>query len=142
MSLYIDTSCLWKLLVAEVDSAKVYELVYREPEVVVSTFAELEAEQLLLALRLGGLMKPRQYTRTCGVLAGFRGLDPFRHRSVIGDLAQISRNQILRSPSYCRTPDRLHLAAMEALGVRRLLTNDNQQAAAAQTLGFEVLFPR
>ena len=35
--------------------------------------------------------------------------------------------------------DRLHLAAMEDLGVRRLMTADEAQAAAAKALGFEVL---
>ena len=34
------------------------------------------------------------------------------------------------------------LAAMEALGIRRLLTNDDQQAAAARALGFGVVLPR
>ena len=142
MSLYLDTSCLWKLLVVEPESARVNEIVFGEIEVIVSTYAELETEQQLLSLRLGGRMKPRHYTRTCGVLAGFRGSEPFRHRSVPHDLAQIARRQILNSDVYCRTPDRLHLAAMEALGVSRLLTNDDQQAAAARALGFGVVLPR
>jgi predicted nucleic acid-binding protein len=38
--------------------------------------------------------------------------------------------------------DRLHLAAMQALDVRRLLTNDEIQARAAAALGFEILRPR
>lgn len=41
-----------------------------------------------------------------------------------------------------RTLDRLHLATMEALGLRRLLTNDETQARAAAARGFEVLRPR
>jgi hypothetical protein len=43
---------------------------------------------------------------------------------------------------YCRTLDRLHLACMEALRVRRLLTNDDAQARAAERAGFDVTFPR
>ena len=43
---------------------------------------------------------------------------------------------------HCRTLDRLHLAAMEALGLRRLLTNDEIQGRAAKARGFEVLLPR
>lgn len=42
---------------------------------------------------------------------------------------------------HCRTLDRLHLATMEALGLRRLLTNDVLQARAARALGFEVRTP-
>ena len=38
-------------------------------------------------------------------------------------------------------PVELHLAAMDELGVRRLLTNDAKQAAAARVLGYEVLHP-
>ena len=42
---------------------------------------------------------------------------------------------------HCRTVDRLHLAAMDELGLRRLLTNDKAQAAAAAALGFTVITP-
>ncbi len=42
---------------------------------------------------------------------------------------------------HCRAFDRLHLAAMEELGARRLMTNDKNQAAAAKALGFEVITP-
>ena len=43
--------------------------------------------------------------------------------------------------THCRTLDRLHLAAMEELNVRRLMTNDASQAAAARAMGLEVLTP-
>ncbi len=43
---------------------------------------------------------------------------------------------------FCRTLDRLHLAAMEDLQVRRLLTNDAIQAEAANELGFQVILPQ
>jgi predicted nucleic acid-binding protein len=42
---------------------------------------------------------------------------------------------------HCRTLDRLHLAAMEELGLRRLMTNDAAEAAGAKALGFEVVGP-
>jgi hypothetical protein len=44
--------------------------------------------------------------------------------------------------AYCKTLDSLHLGAMASLGLKRLLTNDDQQAAAARALGFTVLLPR
>jgi hypothetical protein len=44
--------------------------------------------------------------------------------------------------TYCRTLDRLHLAAMQVLEVHRLLTNDDTQARAARGLGFEITRPR
>ena len=42
---------------------------------------------------------------------------------------------------HCRTLDRLHLAAMEELGLRRLMTTDTAQAAGGKALGFEVVSP-
>ena len=59
----------------------------------------------------------------------------------IDDLAE----QMVRSlpkRAYCATLDRLHLAAMQALGISRLLTNDAAQAKAARQLGFDVTLPR
>ncbi len=142
MSLYVDTSCLLKLVFVEPESARVHQLVQAEPQVTVSTLAELEAEQMLWSQLLGGALSRRDHTRLRGFLAGLRGAAPFVHKTVPHDLAQIARRQILATRAYCRTPDRLHLAAMEALGVQRLLTNDDQQAAAARALGFGVVRPR
>jgi predicted nucleic acid-binding protein len=42
---------------------------------------------------------------------------------------------------HCRTLDRLHLAAMEELSLRRLMTTDTAQAAGGKALGFEVVSP-
>jgi uncharacterized protein with PIN domain len=42
---------------------------------------------------------------------------------------------------HCRTLDRLHLAAMEELDVRRLMTTDAAEADGARALGFEVVHP-
>jgi predicted nucleic acid-binding protein len=44
--------------------------------------------------------------------------------------------------THCRSLDRLHLAAMEELGVSRLMTHDVRQARAAVEAGFEVVEPR
>ena len=142
MSLYLDTSCLLKLVFVEPESDRVYRLIQAEAQVVVSTLAELEAEQQLWSQRLGGILTRRELTRLNGFLAGLRGAAPFVHMTTPHDLAQISRGQISTSGVYCRTADRLHLAAMAALGVDRLLTNDDQQAAAARALGFAVVLPR
>jgi uncharacterized protein with PIN domain len=51
MSLYLDTSCLWKLLVDEPESARVREIVGKEPLVVISSYTEFEAGQVLMSLR-------------------------------------------------------------------------------------------
>lgn len=142
MSLYLDTSCLWKLLVDEPESARVREIVGKEPLVVISSYAEFEAGQVLMSLRLGASITARREARIGNLLAGFRGIEPFQHRGLPYDLSKIARQQVLSSSIYCRTADRLHLAAMEALGLHRLLTNDEQQAAAARALGYRVVLPR
>ena len=57
---------------------------------------------------------------------------------------EVAEEHLRRLPreAHCPTLDRLHLAAMEALDLRRLLTNDDAQARAAQALGFAVIVPR
>jgi hypothetical protein len=50
--------------------------------------------------------------------------------------------RLLPREVHCPTLDRLHLAVMRSLDVRRLLTNDAAQARAARALGFAVMVPR
>ena len=42
---------------------------------------------------------------------------------------------------HCRSIDPLHLAAMEELGLKRLMTHDVRQAKAAVEGGFQVIRP-
>lgn len=141
-ALYLETSCLLKLLFYEPDSPRVHELVAAESDVVVTSLVELEAEQQILARYLAGrLSRSRRIT----VLARMRELlaqAPFERLSPPVSFLDAALRQARGSRVYCRTLDRLHLGAMEALGLRRLLTNDDQQAAAARALGFEVILPR
>lgn len=141
MSIYLDTSCLVKLLKAEPETAAVSRLVHGETVVVVSALALLEVEQQITAARLGGDLTPAQARQAGEALAATIAQPPFVVRAVATDVFQIARRQSAGS-AYCRTLDRLHLAAMEALGVDRLLTNDAAQAAAARALGFGVVLPR
>jgi predicted nucleic acid-binding protein len=59
-------------------------------------------------------------------------------------MIEVAETQVraLRKAAHCRTPDRLHLATMQVLGLQRLLTNGDRQAAAARALGFQVSLPR
>ncbi len=43
--------------------------------------------------------------------------------------------------AYCRSLDRLHLAAMEELNISRLMTLDQTQGRAARALGYKVTYP-
>lgn len=144
MSLYLDTSCLLKLLFPEPESARVLDLVGREQRIVVSTLARLEA-----LVQINGREEGRFITRRVGAslrraLESLLATPPFEPIDSPGHLDRIAEAQLRERTraAHCRTIDRLHLAAMEGLGVRRLLTNDDQQSKAARALGFEVSAPR
>lgn len=141
MSLYLDTSCLLKLVLVEPESERVRELAEAEPEVVVSSLARFEAVQNLLALRLGGEINRAQHQRCVAKFEELLRTAPLKVVAFPYGAVELADKHHLREP-YCRTLDRLHLGAMEALGLRRLFTNDDQQADAAHALGFEVVLPR
>jgi predicted nucleic acid-binding protein len=67
---------------------------------------------------------------------------PFRFVDLAGSVFSTAIRQDWAAGSlHVRVMDRLHLAAMEELKVRRLMTNDASQAAAAQALGWDVIVP-
>jgi predicted nucleic acid-binding protein len=144
VSLYLDTSCLLKLLFPEPESARVLELIASEQKVVVSSLARLET-----LVQIRGREEGRFLTRKTGAslrrtLESLLTRSPFEPTDSPAHLDRIAHAQLSERgrSAHCRTLDRLHLAAMEGLGVRRLMTNDDQQGAAARALGFEVSFPR
>src|SRR5213593_738193 len=126
--IYIDTTCLMKLLLLEPASHAVRQAVAREDAVVVSSLAELETEVQLKASYLGGELRASQWRQHLLRLAAFRNLDPFQFRVLGGSLFQTALRQHRRNRQiHCRTLDRLHLAAMEELRLNRLLTTDDSQ---------------
>jgi predicted nucleic acid-binding protein len=144
MSLYLDTSCLLKLFFAEPESARTAALVARERRVVVSSLARLEALVQIQARVAGGLLRGRKAASLLGVIDGTLARAPYDVVMAPGGIDRIAEQQILPMTRsvHCRTLDRLHLAAMQAFGLRRIFTNDDTQARAALALGFEVLSPR
>jgi predicted nucleic acid-binding protein len=140
--IYLDTSCLLKLLVDEPESEAVRVAVASESEVIVSALAELEAVVQLRGGWLAGEYRERRYRSYLRQLNLFRDIDPFRFRPLAGSLFQTAMRQDRNTGRvHCRTLDRLHLAAIEELGLRRLMTNDVAEAAGARALGFEVVSP-
>jgi hypothetical protein len=140
--IYLDTSCLLKLLLEERESEAVRQAVGREVEVVVSALVELEAAVQLRAARLGAAIGERRYRAYRTQLTGFRSMDPFRFMSLPGSLFETALRQEQRGLGpHVRSLDRLHLAAMEELGLRRLMTNDAAQGNGARALGFDVVRP-
>ncbi|SRR5260221_8922915 len=140
--IYLDTSCLIKLLREEPESNRVRLAVDNEQIVIVSSLVELETEIQLKASALGGIIRPGQWRHYQIRLTALRNLDPFHFRHLPGSVfvAALRQHQRPRA-GYCRTVDRLHLAAIEELGLSRLMTLDRQQARVATDLGFQVLYP-
>lgn len=144
MSLYIDTSCLLKVPFPEPETARVMQLVAAEEHVVVSSLARLETVVQIHARLCGGLLsRPagRQLIRRLDELLRRTPYDVVRVPLSALDLAEKQVRPPQRE-AYCPTLDRLHLAVMRALDVRRLLTNDDAQARGARELGFSVVLPR
>ena len=129
MSVYLDTSCLLKLLFDEPETERTMELVTGESRVVVSTLARLEAVIQLQARATGGLMSPRSATRLLGRMDALLRRKPYELVATPVTTFEAAEDQVLplgRS-TYCRTLDRLHLGAM---------------ARAASAVGFTVTMPR
>jgi hypothetical protein len=141
MSVYLETSCLLKLVLDEPDSPAVEAALEGETDILVSTLARLEAESVLLAMRLGGELSKRQLTVAKQTLDLILTRAPFRPVRLPADACETALRQLAGSPGYCRTFDRLHLAAAEALGPQRFMTADRAQANAATALGLEVVSP-
>src|SRR5262245_21373924 len=144
MSIYADTSCVLKLLFPEPETPRVMEIVAVEEHVVVSNLARLETLVQLHARVAGGLLSrssARAITSRLETLLQHAPYESVRAPAEIVDLAEEYVTRLTRE-TYCPTLDRLHLAAMQSLGLRRLLTNDSSQARAGRTMGFSVVTPR
>lgn len=141
-AVYLDSSSLLKTLWHEPESPAVLEAIAREDHVVVSVLAELEAEVQLRAKRLGGALTKRRYDAYRAALQSLRQLAPFEFRDLTGGVFRLAiRQHVSSSTAHCRSLDRLHLAAMGELGVRRLMTNDTKQGVAARAMGYQVVSP-
>lgn len=144
MALYLDTSCLLKVFFPEPETDRTLALICAEPEVIVSLLAKLETLLQIHARVAGGLLSPARAGRLRQRFEAVIKLAPYEQVRCPADVIDIAAGQIkvaVRS-GHCRTLDRLHLATMQALEVRRLLTNDDTQAAAARALGLDVVSPR
>lgn len=144
MGLYIDTSCLLKLLFLERESSRVQLMVATEKQVIVSSLVRLETMVRIQGRLAGGLLSKPQALKLCRTLEHILQADPFEFRPCSAILMKDAEKQIfpMATSVYCRTLDRLHLAAITTFGIKRLFTNDEAQATGARGLGLEVIMPR
>ena len=138
----MDTSSFLKLFFKEPESPAVRQEVFTTPKVIISSLVEFEGRNQLQASRLGGDYNEKSYQGFLLRIESLKDTDPFDFRKLAGTLFETAIQQVQDAHNlYLRSMDRLHLAAMEELGIRRLITNDFKQAEAAQAKGFEVVVP-
>jgi len=144
MSLYLDASCLLKVLFPEPETSRVMQLVAAEEHVVVSTLARLETLVQVQARAAAGLLTRPAARSLVARLEALLGQTPYEVVRAPAEVVDVAEGQVRPLPreAYCPTLDRLHLAVMKSLDLRRLLTNDDAQARAARALGFSVVVPR
>jgi predicted nucleic acid-binding protein len=139
---YLDSSSLLKLLWPEPESDAVRLAVAADDLVIVSSLAELESEVQLKAAWLAGRYREARWRQFRSKLSELRETEPFRFHRLTAAVFEVAlRQQRGEGKTHCRTLDRLHLAAMAELNVRRLVTNDASQAGAARAMGLEVVIP-
>ena len=143
-SLYLDTSCLLKLLLPEPETRRVVEILAEEEHIVVSSLARLEAMSQIHSRVLGGNLTRASARSLVARMDGLLADDPCELLRAPAEIIDVAEGQIRGFPKsgLCPTLDRLHLAVMTALDVDRLLTNDDAQARAARALDFSVSLPR
>ncbi len=143
MSLYLDSSCLLKMLFPEPETMRVMQLVAAEEHVVVSTLARLETLVQIQARRAGGLLRETAASALVARLDTVFRQTPYEIVRTPAEMVDVAEAHLRSLPreAHCPTLDRLHLAVMKSLDVRRLLTNDQAQARAARALGFSVIVP-
>lgn len=139
--IYIDTSSLLKLFVSEKESPSVIDAISRADHVLVSALTILEARVQLRASVLGGKIKPNRMAQVEARFILKLESPPFMVTELSGNVFRTALAHHLSKIIHCRSLDRLHLAAMAELGVRRLMTHDGRQAEAARELGYEVVMP-
>jgi len=139
--IYIDTSSLLKLVLPDLQSEATRTAVLAENSVAVSALADLEARVQIRALFLGGKLSEARTQRLRDRLMEIIGCAPFSRKKLQGSLFETAITQHEASLVHCRSLDRMHLAAMAELEIKRLMTHDQRQAQVAIAAGYQVITP-
>lgn len=139
--IYMDTSSFLKLFITEPESNDVRKVVQEERRVAISILTEFEARVQIRGFVEGGTISRSFGSRALERMSILICGEPFVSLRLEGAVFGTAMAQHERSLVLCRSLDRLHLGAMEGLGITRLMTHDTRQAAAARELGYEVISP-
>jgi predicted nucleic acid-binding protein len=127
-ALYLDSSAIVKLAVAEPESAALRRYLRRRRPLVTSALARTEVARALLPL---------------GPAAVGRGLDALSRLELIRVSDRILADAGALLPAELRSLDAIHLATLQHLGtsVVRVVTYDQRMSTAAIAMGLPVLAP-
>lgn len=127
-AIYLDSSAIVKLAVAETESAALRRYLRHRAPLVVSALALTEVARALLPL---------------GPAAVRRGHEVLSRLETIRISDRILSDAGLLLPAEVRSLDAIHLATMRQLGtsLRRLVTYDGRMTAAASELGITTVAP-
>jgi predicted nucleic acid-binding protein len=140
--LYMDSSSFLKLFLHEAESAAVHEAVESEDAIVISMLTQLETETQLRAALLGGRLTKYRYRKVFADYEEAVTMSPFLLRALPGSVFTTAVRIHRDHPElHCRSLDRLQIAAMNELGIKRLMCHDTRLCAVATALGCDVLRP-
>ncbi len=128
-AIYIDSSAIVKLAIAEPESASLRRYLRRRgPLVVSSALARTEVGRALLPL---------------GPVAGRRGIDVLARLDLIRVSDRILAEAATMMPANLRSLDAIHLATIRQLGasITRVLTYDERMRVAVGAVGLTVVAP-
>ena len=127
-AIYLDSSAIVKLAVAEKESAALRRYLRRRAPVVVSALARTEVARALLPL---------------GPAAVQRGNEVLSSLELIRVSDRILMDAGALLPAQLRSLDAIHIATMRQLGgsLRRVVTYDSRMAEAASSMGMTTVEP-
>jgi uncharacterized protein len=127
-AIYIDSSAIVKLAVAEPESASLRRYLRRRGPLVVSALARTEVGRALLPL---------------GPVAVRRGIDVLARLDLIRVSDRILADAATIMPANLRSLDAIHVATTRQLGasITRVLTYDERMSQAVEAVGLGVVAP-
>ena len=127
-ALYLDSSAIVKLTVAEPESAALRQYLRRRKPLVTSALARTEVARALLPL---------------GPAAVRRGLEALSRLDLIRVSDRVLADAGTMMPAELRCLDAIHLATMQQLGasLARVVTYDARMSEAAAAMGRSVVAP-
>jgi len=127
-AIYLDSSAIVKLAVAEIESAALRRYLRRRAPLVVSALARTEVARALLPLGPAAVQRGHEVLNRVDLIR-------------VSDRILLDAGSLL--PAQLRSLDAIHLATMRQLGgsLRRVITYDSRLAALVSAMGMTTVAP-